>query len=56
MLAHHVEVSPDGNGTFLVTWPDLPEVTSFGKTEAAALNMGNEAISEALASHPVGLR
>ncbi|PTW45714.1 type II toxin-antitoxin system HicB family antitoxin [Rhodovulum kholense] len=54
MLAYPVDLTPDDNGTFLVTCPDLPEVTSFGDTEAEALSMAKGAISEALASRLSG--
>lgn len=35
--AFSVTVQTDDNGTFLVTCPDVPELTTFGETEAEAL-------------------
>ena len=32
-LAYDIKLEPDDNGTFLVTCPALPEVTTFGETE-----------------------
>ncbi|MCE8417716.1 type II toxin-antitoxin system HicB family antitoxin [Rhodovulum sulfidophilum] len=54
MLAYPIDLTPDDNGTFLVTCPDLPEVTSFGDTESEALRVAKGAISEALASRLSG--
>jgi antitoxin HicB len=48
--AYSVELTKDDNGTFLVTSPDLPEVTTFGKTVGAALRHGRDAIEEAIAA------
>lgn len=49
-LRYRVELTPDDNGTLLVTCPDLPEVTSFGEDEADALMRARDAIEEALAA------
>jgi antitoxin HicB len=43
-------LTPDDNGTFLVTCPDLPEVTTFGETEEECLRMGALAVGEAVAA------
>lgn len=43
-------LTPDDNGTFLVTSPTLPEVTTFGETEVEAVRNGELAIGEALAA------
>ena len=49
MLAYPVELTPDDNDTFLVTCPDLPEVTTFGEDTEDALLRAVDAIEEALA-------
>lgn len=43
-------LTPDDNGTFLVTCPDLPEVTTFGEDEDDALMRAVDALEEALAA------
>jgi len=43
-------IEPDDNETLLVTCPDLPEVTTFGKDEEDALQRAGNAIEEALAA------
>ena len=50
MKAYRIALEPDDNGTFLVTCPALPEVTTFGETEAACVQHAREAIEEALAA------
>lgn len=45
-----VLLTPDDNGTLLVTCPDLPEVTSFGSDKADALRHARDAIEEAIAA------
>jgi len=47
---YSVLIEPDDNGTFLVTCPDLPEVTSFGEDEEDSLRRTADAIEEALAA------
>lgn len=47
-MRYPVDLMPDDNGTFLVTAPDLPEVTSFGDTEAEALAAALDAVETAL--------
>jgi antitoxin HicB len=42
-------LTPDDNGTFLVTCPSLPEVTTFGKTEDECIRNAVGAVEEALA-------
>lgn len=49
MLRYPIELTPDDNGTFLVTCPDLPEVTTFGEDVASATVHASDAIEEALA-------
>jgi antitoxin HicB len=50
MYAYPIELTPDDNDTFLVTCPDLPEVTTFGEDEADAVLRAVDAIEEALAA------
>lgn len=49
MLGYPIELTPDDNGTLLVTCPDLPEVTSFAQDVAEAPLRAKDAIEEALA-------
>jgi len=49
-LGYPLILTPDDNGTLLVTCPDLPEVTTFGEDEADALRHARNAIEEALAA------
>jgi antitoxin HicB len=49
-LDYAVLLTPDHNGTLLVTCPDLTEVTTFGSDEADALRHAREAIEEAIAA------
>jgi antitoxin HicB len=43
-----INLTPDDNGTFLVTAPDLPEVTTFGEDEADAVLRAEDAIETAI--------
>jgi antitoxin HicB len=49
LLLYPIELTPDDNGTVLVTCPDLPEVTTFASDRAEALLRARDAIEEALA-------
>jgi antitoxin HicB len=49
-LMYTVTLTPDDNGTVLVTCPELPEVTTFGEDEDEALLRAADAIEEALAA------
>jgi antitoxin HicB len=49
MLAFSIELTRDDNGTFLVTCPDLPEVTTYGEDEEDAKLRALDAIEEAVA-------
>lgn len=49
-LAYRIRLEPDDNGTVLATCPALPEVTTFGDDEAAALRNAVGAVEEALAA------
>jgi antitoxin HicB len=49
LLGYPIELTPDDNGTVLVTCPDLPEVTTFSADEAQAPLLAANAIEEALA-------
>lgn len=50
MIEYRVQLTPDDNGTFLVTCPRLRIVATFGETEADALGHAVDAIETALAS------
>ncbi|MEQ8815709.1 MAG: type II toxin-antitoxin system HicB family antitoxin [Thalassobaculum sp.] len=50
MLRYPIDLTPDDNGTFLVTCPDLPEVTTFGEDVETAAARASGAIEEALAA------
>lgn len=50
MLEYRIELSPDDNGTLLVTCPQLPIVATFGETEEEARHHAVDAIETALAS------
>jgi antitoxin HicB len=43
-----VELTPDDNGTLLVTVPDLPEAITFGEDREQALARAVDAIESAL--------
>jgi antitoxin HicB len=49
-LSYRIELTPDDNGTILVTCPDLPEVTTFGEDKDEARLRAIDAIEEALAA------
>lgn len=50
MLSYRIELTPDDNGTFLVTCPRLPIVATFGETEEEARRHAVDAIETAIAS------
>lgn len=50
MSSYRIELTPDDDGSLLVTCPRLPEVTTFGADEAEALAMAGRAVEEALAA------
>jgi antitoxin HicB len=49
-LAYRVKLQEDDNGTLLVTCRVLPEVTTFGDDETAAMARARDVIEEALAA------
>jgi antitoxin HicB len=49
-LGYHIVLTPDDNDTFLVTCPDLPEVSTFGEDRDDAMLRAADAICEALAA------
>jgi antitoxin HicB len=49
-MRFRIVLEADDNGTFLVTCPALPEVTSFGVDEADGVRHARDAIEEALAA------
>ena len=50
MLPYRIEITEDNNGTFLITCPALPEVTTYSATRMDAYNHAKGAIEEALAA------
>jgi len=48
MYSYPVVLSPDDNGTLLVTCPDLPEVVTFGEDETEALSRAVDAVETAM--------
>lgn len=50
MLSYRIELTPDDNGTFLVTCPQLPIVATFGETKEDARIHAVDAIETVLAS------
>ncbi len=50
MSAYRIELTPDDNGTFLVTCPALPEVTTYGADEGEAIHHASLAIEEAISA------
>ncbi|WP_269514986.1 type II toxin-antitoxin system HicB family antitoxin [Brevundimonas subvibrioides] len=49
-MAHYPLTLTEDGDSFLVTSPDLPEVTSFGETRDAAIMNGTNAVLEAIAA------
>jgi antitoxin HicB len=49
-LTYPIKLEPDDNGTFLVTCPALPEVTTYCEDEAEAIEYARDAIEEAIAA------
>lgn len=47
-MRYPITLTPDDNGTFLVTCPILPEVTTFGEDEADAIARAKDAILTAM--------
>jgi antitoxin HicB len=48
VIAYPVTLTPDDNGTILVTSPDFPELTTFGDTAEDALERARGALLEAI--------
>lgn len=48
MYSYPVELTPDDNGTFMVTFPDVPEAVTFGETEDEAHERAVDALMTAL--------
>lgn len=48
MLHYPVDITPDDNGTFLVTCPDIPEMASVGDDIESALLEAEEGLTVAL--------
>lgn len=49
-MFYALTLTPDDDGSLLVTCDDLPEVTSFGDSEADAVAHGVDAVQEAIAA------
>jgi antitoxin HicB len=49
MISYRVKLTLDDNGTFLVTSPDFPDVTTFGNTREEALHHAVGAFREVIA-------
>jgi antitoxin HicB len=49
-MAYLIQMTPDDNGTMLVTCPAFPEVTTFGAKGGEALDNARAAIEEAIAA------
>jgi len=50
MGLYRIELTPDDNETYLVTSPDLPELTTYGDTQEAAHAHAALAVEEAIAA------
>jgi antitoxin HicB len=50
MLAYPIKLTKDDNGTYLVTCPDFPEATTFGKDMDDSCKRAVDAIEEAIAA------
>ncbi|WP_216319590.1 type II toxin-antitoxin system HicB family antitoxin [Sphingomonas quercus] len=48
MFEYPVEIARDDDGSYLVTFPDVPEAVTFGETEADALARAVDALETAL--------
>lgn len=48
MISYPVTLTPDDNGTLLVTCPDFPELTTFGETVEDSLKRARGALLEAI--------
>jgi antitoxin HicB len=48
MLRYPVDLTPDSNGSFLATFPDVPEANSVGEDEDEALLNAQDALESAL--------
>ena len=51
LYAYPCELTPDEDGGFVVTFPDVPEAITGGDDRAAALSMAEDALATALAGY-----
>jgi len=51
MFEYPVKIERDTNGTYLVSFPDIPEAHTFGDTIEAAMENANEALEVALSDY-----
>lgn len=52
-VRYELILTPDDNGTLMVTAPAFPEVSTFGRTKEQALKNGRYAVEEAIAARTV---
>ncbi len=50
MLAYRLTLTPDDNGTFMITSPDFPELTTFAESKGEAALHATGAVEEAIAA------
>lgn len=51
MFAYPVTLTPDDNGTVMLTFPDVPEAATYGDDEAEAIANAVDALETALAGY-----
>lgn len=56
LYAYHCDLTPDGNGGLVATFPDVPEAITGGADRAEALAMAGDALVTALAGYVHGKR
>lgn len=50
-MAYSIEITPDDNGTVMVTFPDIPEAATFGEDEADAIARARDALETAITGY-----
>ena len=51
IYAYPCELTPDEDGSFMATFPDVPEAITGGKDRTEALTMAEDALATALAGY-----
>lgn len=51
ILIYPIELTPDTNGTLLVTFPDIPEAVTYGEDESEALLQAEDALLTMFAAY-----